>query len=565
MKVRTRFRRIGITGSARAGKTVFLLSLINHLEAGDLRLDGGETRRFRRLPCEPGLFCKLLARLPGAGRWFAEKRSEFGYDALRKHLADRKSWPHKTTNSSFFRCRFQRTVSGKSIRNLWRPIARLTEDELEFFDFPGERVADVTMIGKGGFAEWSDMMVRTIREDPTKTALADSFLRAIGSDELCAETVLAGWKLALGRLHSDCHAIITPSTFLVDDEGNTAGERVMALRSLRESGEGIDDVAIRRRFAALRDANQTGLMGGRESPEEFAAACCSGLPGREFAPLPATARQRAPDLAQCFEEHYESYQKHVVRPFAAHLLSCHSLVFLVDLSDVLGSGVQKLNDTQDMIGKLFECIERGRGFLLSLLRNTVNVGRAVAGGKWGFIDRIAFVASKADKIHPLDRGRLKPLLDDLAGKLARNNGPNNFACFPCSAVNSTTPVPGTERKLVGRPIWVLTDGQPRYRPPGEAELEVSVPASVVDEAAEACIRRHAMQVGLGVAALPLPLLETAVVLHGAFTMTADLCRIYQLRLGAPGTLVVTGWAAIQGVIAVNFHPLVEERACLLPD
>ena len=32
-------------------------------------------------------------------------------------------------------------------------------------------------------------------------------------------------------------------------------------------------------------------------------------------------------------------------------------------------------------------------------------------------------------------------------------------------------------------------------------------------------------------------------------MEADLCQIYQVRLGAPGTLVVTGWAAIQGVIA----------------
>ena len=63
----------------------------------------------------------------------------------------------------------------------------------------------------------------------------------------------------------------------------------------------------------------------------------------------------------------------------------------------------------------------------------------------------------------------------------------------------------------------------------------------------------------------LGLIAAEFVLHGAFTMTADLCRIYQLRLGAPGTLVVTGWAAIQGVIAVNFHPLVEERACLLPD
>lgn len=73
--------------------------------------------------------------------------------------------------------------------------------------------------------------------------------------------------------------------------------------------------------------------------------------------------------------------------------------------------------------------------------------------------------------------------------------------------------------------------------------------SVADEAAGDCIKRRARGVGVKVAALPLPFVETAVVLHGAFSMIADLCRIYRLRLGAAGTLIVTGWAAIQGLIA----------------
>jgi predicted YcjX-like family ATPase len=403
-----------------------------------------------------------------------DKRAEFDYDALRKHLADNKVWPHKTTNASFFRCRFQRVVSGKKLMNLWRPIARLTEDELEFFDFPGERVADVTMIGRG-YAEWSDLMVSSIKEDPTKKRLADPFIHEIGLDKLGPDAVLAEWKLTLGRFLRDCHAIITPSTFLVDEEGTMARERVVALRSLKESGGDIDDASIRERFAALRGKNQTGILGDLELPEEFAAACCSGLSGKEFAPLPDMARQHAPILAKRFEEYYESYQRQVVRPFAAHLLSCHSLVFLVDLTDILGSGVQKLNDTHDMIKKMLECIDRGRGFFTSLLRKTVNIGRAPLGGKWGFVDRIAFVASQADKIHPLDRDKLKPLLFDLANILTKNNGPDNIEFFTCTAVNSTTPVPGNERKLVGRPIWVPVDGQCKYLPPEEMEVEVPVP------------------------------------------------------------------------------------------
>lgn len=471
MKIRTRTRKIGITGSSRAGKTVFLLSLISHLEAGDLKLDGDGTSRFRKRPIQPGPLSKLLARMPGVGRWLTDERSEFQYAALRNHLAEGKEWPHKTTDSFFFRCRFQRAVSGRKWKNLWRPIAGLSEDEVEFFDFPGERVADVTMIGQD-FGAWSDMMIQSINADPRKSAAAGSFLSAIRQDVPNPDAVLAEWKLTLGRLFVDCHALITPSTFLVDKEGNTARERVVALRDLKKSGDSISDAAIRKRIEALRDAKKAELRDVLESAEEYASACCAGLSEKEFVPLPEAVRQRAPELARHCQEHYESYQREVVRPFAADLLSCHSLIFLVDLTDVLGSGVQKLNDTQEMIRTLLDCIERGSGFFRSLLRGALNTGRSFFGGKWGHIDRIAFVASKEDKIHKQDRAKMKPLLDDLAGRLARNSGLNEIGCFACSAITSTKSLPGDERKLVGRPMRV-PEG---YRPPEAKPLEVSVPA-----------------------------------------------------------------------------------------
>jgi hypothetical protein len=83
--------------------------------------------------------------------------------------------------------------------------------------------------------------------------------------------------------------------------------------------------------------------------------------------------------------------------------------------------------------------------------------------------------------------------------------------------------------------------------------------SVADEAAEDCIRRRARGVGVKVAALPLPFVETAIVLHGAFSMIADLCQIYRLRLGAGEALIVTGWAAIQGLIAGQLDNLSGNR------
>ena len=73
--------------------------------------------------------------------------------------------------------------------------------------------------------------------------------------------------------------------------------------------------------------------------------------------------------------------------------------------------------------------------------------------------------------------------------------------------------------------------------------------SVVDKAADACIKRHAQRVGLKVAALPWALVDVAVVLRGAFMMIGDLCKIYRLRLGAAETLIVMGWAAVQSIFA----------------
>lgn len=73
--------------------------------------------------------------------------------------------------------------------------------------------------------------------------------------------------------------------------------------------------------------------------------------------------------------------------------------------------------------------------------------------------------------------------------------------------------------------------------------------SVIGEAADECITRHARRVGLGTAAVPLALVDTGIVLYGSFTMISDLCRIYRLRMSASGTLIITGWAAFQSILA----------------
>jgi|GEM_PF-5693750 len=98
-------------------------------------------------------------------------------------------------------------------------------DVIHFLDFPGERGADITMFNKS-YDEWSDSMLKNMLETPCKTAVAEPFLSTIKSTAPQPVAVIAAWKLCLARLFLSCHTIITPSTFVVDNEGKTPVDRV---------------------------------------------------------------------------------------------------------------------------------------------------------------------------------------------------------------------------------------------------------------------------------------------------------------------------------------------------
>jgi predicted YcjX-like family ATPase len=365
-------------------------------------------------------------------------------------MVKRHKWPLKTKDFAFFRCRFERPIEGSVWEKIKSPMDSLSDDEIEFFDFPGERVADVTMFDKS-FAEWSDTVIRGLNNDPHKAAAAEPFFEKTSKSEPTADGIVDAWKLTLGDLILNCHALITPSTFLIDaDKGQTAMERIRVARKANQKGS--DD---------------------KVSAQELKTVGCSGLPGQEFAPLPVSLRNSAFDITRRFSEAYEKYQERIVRPFAKNLLCCHALIFLVDISDVLGSGVQKLNDTEEIIEKLMEWIERGRGFLKSMCRGAADLFGTIIGGKWGFTDRIAFVASKADKIHDCDRNSLELLLRDLSIRASRGLGPSDVGRFLCKSVNSTISRDG--RILQGRPIRIYKDGKLARLPADADEIDVSVP------------------------------------------------------------------------------------------
>jgi predicted YcjX-like family ATPase len=129
-------RKIAVIGTARSGKTVFLTSLINHLEEHNkmeflIKTKNGKYAQVSDFKS------KSVSKYIGA---------KFNYKKYRNALVDQGHWPTKTTDTSHFICDYKRSD--------WK----YNRNELHLFDMPGERFADVAIAQYKDFGQWSDYM-----------------------------------------------------------------------------------------------------------------------------------------------------------------------------------------------------------------------------------------------------------------------------------------------------------------------------------------------------------------------------------------------------------------------
>jgi len=141
--------RIGITGLRRAGKTVFLTSLINHLLDGSedtlaIFKDEGVTFSGKALPLKP-----LTAAFP----------YERYLDGFRQEEPD---WPGRTFQVSEFR-----------IGLVWKRGKKRRRIDLRLIDYPGERLIDMPLLGKS-FERWSEETIQ-IAEVGLRKGLSESW------------------------------------------------------------------------------------------------------------------------------------------------------------------------------------------------------------------------------------------------------------------------------------------------------------------------------------------------------------------------------------------------------
>ncbi|GJD94040.1 YcjX family protein [Methylobacterium iners] len=233
--------RLGVTGLARSGKTVFTTALIHHLvEAHDLPAFApsheGRLRRARLVP-QPD---DDIPRFPFEDHFGA--------------LTEARLWPRSTDRISQFRLAIEYERKGG-----WRSGPGTLM--LDVVDYPGEWLLDLALIEQT-YTGWSRATIAGTRRSG-RAAIAAPWLEALKGldpeaplDEVVAEGASTAFKTYLAALRAGPEAVATtpPGRFLMP--GDLAGSPALTFAPLDRLGEGLrpDSLAglMERRFEAYK-------------------------------------------------------------------------------------------------------------------------------------------------------------------------------------------------------------------------------------------------------------------------------------------------------------------------
>ena len=377
-------RGIAITGLNKAGKSVFLVSLLQHLKYSSpekFRLRDKKIKGFEILPVKDKFF------------------KQFPFEDLRATLTAEKGGvlPPSTRDACKFAFRLSTEQNRPGGEGRWAKISKFWDEVeyvFEFIDFPGERLADIEIYANESFAGWSDAIESSFQAHAHiyenlkdyRAIIEDmSDLSAVGAKE-GANRLAAGYKKALTAMMKNKVQLITPSSF----------------RKEFESG---------REFTRDDFDNH-----GENRP--------CGIPGYDFVPVPERFRERCPNVTKVFADNFERYRKEAITPLFDAFKKCDSLLYLVDIPDILSNSSEKYDEIARLLEKLGESLNRsGR---LKGLREALSGGlkEALSGGLrealFGGLSKVLFVATKSDMVSDADQENLRLLTESLMNPLGRS-------------------------------------------------------------------------------------------------------------------------------------------------
>ncbi|MCC5835501.1 MAG: YcjX family protein [Opitutales bacterium] len=387
--LRSRDLRIGILGSSRSGKSVLLTSILDHLKNYDPELlrftKPVRVRRFREVEPPEGL-------------------PVFPFQRFRGQLSQEGRWPLKTKAAYRFDCE----VEFEDQLKFWPKSLRI-----QWLDFPGERLADIAMGGRT-YAEWSDVTWESILSGAGDVPGLQAMQQAMDDSEAMVESLSAAYKRLLAGFSRSYRPLVSPSAFLLCSQGTQPGKGASDEQMVSERPIGID----------------------LETP---------------VVPLPEAVRERLPQVSKVFEGNYKRYVKELAEPLFHQLSRCDRILCAVNIPEILASGPETLNDTADLITRFLDASLPPAGItnkLTQYVRNRLLAPVLDESWRPGGIDRVAFVATQADRVLAQDCDRLRRLLDQMLKSPVRNTAPQlKYRTFTASAVCAAQTV---DNQLVGQ-------------------------------------------------------------------------------------------------------------------
>jgi len=214
--------RLGVTGLSRAGKTVFITSLVANL------LDRGRMPQFRAASRIDAAF---LQPQPD------DTLPRFDYEGHLAALTGAKpQWPDSTRAISELRLSLRVRPDG-FLRGLIGGVTGPRTVHLDIIDYPGEWLLDLSLMGKT-YADWSEATLARIAPRPEAAdfmAIARAEDGAQRLDEGRAQALAASFTGYLQAARKAGWSDCTPGRFLLP--GDLAGSPVLTFAPLPRPGQ----------------------------------------------------------------------------------------------------------------------------------------------------------------------------------------------------------------------------------------------------------------------------------------------------------------------------------------
>ncbi|MCO5065906.1 MAG: YcjX family protein [Rhizobiaceae bacterium] len=294
--------RLGVTGLSRAGKTVFISSLVHNIIHGG-RLPLFEAQKSGRISAA------RLEQQPD------DAVPRFQYEDHVDALVKERIWPESTRAISEMRL----TIEYESASG-WNRLFSAGKLSVDIIDYPGEWLLDLPLLGKT-YQQFSAESFELARSDDRADLSEDWRTLAVGidpngaADEMQARQLAEAFAAYLKACKADDRALSTlpPGRFLMP--GDLEGSPALT-------------------FAPL--------------------------------PVASDARARGGSLHAMMERRYEAYKTHVVKPFfRQHIARLDRQIVLIDALQSMNAGPGALVDLERALAEILACFRPGRGSIFT--------------------------------------------------------------------------------------------------------------------------------------------------------------------------------------------------------